>query len=108
MNKKYKVRVPSNDIDVYDVLVAFGVTCPARQHAIKKLLRAGQRGQKSVRDDLREAQASIIRALEISSGPLPLVPETYPVPSSDDLSGILHGGEDGRQASDLIPKRNND
>ena len=25
-------------VDVYDVLEAFGVTCPARAHAIKKLL----------------------------------------------------------------------
>lgn len=30
-------------VDVYEVLVAFDVTCPAIQHAIKKLLACGQR-----------------------------------------------------------------
>jgi hypothetical protein len=52
-------------VDVYDVLVAFGVTCPARQHAIKKLLCAGLRGKGSVRDDLMESLMSIERALEL-------------------------------------------
>jgi hypothetical protein len=52
-------------IDVYDVLAAFGVTCPARQHAIKKLLCAGQRGAKDELVDVVEARASIERALDL-------------------------------------------
>ena len=32
-------------VDVYSVLEAFDVRCPARQHAIKKLLCAGLRGK---------------------------------------------------------------
>lgn len=56
-------------IDVYDVLVAFGVTCPARQHAIKKLLCAGLRGNGDVRQDLLEAVRATERAVELISTP---------------------------------------
>ena len=52
-------------VDVYDVLMAFGVTCPARQHAIKKLLAAGMRGQKETAQDLEEARQSVVRAQEL-------------------------------------------
>lgn len=45
----------SVEIDVYAVLDAFQVTCPARQHAIKKLLCAGIRGKGSQMQDLEEA-----------------------------------------------------
>ena len=51
--------------DVYDVLRAFEVACPATQHAIKKLLMAGKRGHKDTMQDLKEARASIDRAIEI-------------------------------------------
>lgn len=52
-------------IDVYDVLTAFGVTCPATQHAIKKLLCAGTRGHKDAATDLAEALTAIQRAIEL-------------------------------------------
>jgi hypothetical protein len=52
-------------IDVYDVLKAFGVTCPALQHAIKKLLCAGLRGGKSAEQDISEAANSCQRAIEL-------------------------------------------
>jgi hypothetical protein len=52
-------------VDIYDVLKAFEITCPARQHAIKKLLLAGGRGSKSERTDLEEAGNSIKRATEL-------------------------------------------
>lgn len=52
-------------VDVYDVLRAFGVTCPATQHAIKKLLCPGQRGSKSAVQDLREAIGSIERSIQL-------------------------------------------
>lgn len=42
-------------VDVYAVLEAFGVTCSARQHAIKKLLCAGLRGKGSELSDLDDA-----------------------------------------------------
>lgn len=53
-------------VDVYSVLDAFGVTCPATQHAIKKLLMPGQRGAKSREDDLLEASRSMVRALDMA------------------------------------------
>ena len=52
-------------VDVYAVLEAFGVTCPARQHAIKKLLCAGLRGKGNQLDDLIGALAAINRAIEL-------------------------------------------
>jgi hypothetical protein len=57
--------------DVYSVLVAFGVTCPARAHAIKKLLLPGQRGAKSEVQDLKEALASVSRAIDMARARLP-------------------------------------
>jgi len=52
--------------DVYSVLVAFGVTCPARGHAVKKLLMPGQRGSKGEVQDLDEAITSVARAVELA------------------------------------------
>lgn len=52
-------------VDVYDVLKAFKVHCPATQHAVKKLLCAGLRGQKNCALDLFEAGLSISRALRM-------------------------------------------
>jgi hypothetical protein len=53
-------------IDVYDVLKAFDITCPATQHAIKKLLAAGERGHKDKQTDLDEAIQSIQCAKELA------------------------------------------
>ena len=71
---KYHRRIPSVvDIggftigDVYSVLEAFQVTCPARQHAIKKLLCAGIRGKGDSLQDLRETKDAIVRAIELEA-----------------------------------------
>ena len=66
-NNKYKRKVPTLEIDVYDILKAFNVVNPATQHAIKKLLCAGDRGYKDKVQDLKEALASISRAIELES-----------------------------------------
>jgi hypothetical protein len=50
-------------VDVYCVLEAFNVTCPARQHALKKLLCAGLRGKGDSIQDLTEARESVDRAI---------------------------------------------
>ena len=63
---KYAVDCKGRSIDVYDVLNAFGVTCPAAQHAIKKLLMPGKRGHKSELGDLLEARASVNRAIGLA------------------------------------------
>ena len=52
-------------VDVYSVLDAYDVRCPAVQHATKKLLMAGQRGVKSRLQDLKEAKVAIERAIEM-------------------------------------------
>lgn len=56
---------PAVDIDVYAVLEAFDVTCPAIQHCIKKLLMAGRRGKGNRLDDLVGALAALNRAIEM-------------------------------------------
>jgi hypothetical protein len=65
LTNKYQRLVPSTTIDVYDVLMAWNVTNPAIQHAIKKLLQPGQRGHKTRAEDLQEALVSLQRAIEI-------------------------------------------
>lgn len=62
---KYKRKTKTNEIDVYDILVAFNVTCPAIGHAIKKLLCPGTRGHKDKIQDIKEAYISIERALQL-------------------------------------------
>lgn len=52
-------------VDVYAVIEAFKVTCPARQHAIKKLLCAGIRGKGGEVEDLQESIDSMFRAVEM-------------------------------------------
>lgn len=64
-NKYQRQIKPTVYVDVYDVLKAFKVTCPATQHAIKKLLCPGQRGVKDKAQDLKEARSSIDRAIEL-------------------------------------------
>ena len=68
IGNKYHKSVPGSIIDVYDVLVAFNVTNPATQHAVKKLLMPGSRGHKNVLTDLEEAHNSIKRAIQIEKG----------------------------------------
>jgi hypothetical protein len=51
--------------DVYDVLEAFNVTCPARAHAIKKLLCAGIRGKGNALQDLKETADAVARAITL-------------------------------------------
>lgn len=67
MTSKYHKKIRKETIDVYDVLVAFGVACPATQHAIKKLLMPGQRGAKDSLQDLHEAKQSIDRAIQLEA-----------------------------------------
>ena len=57
--------------DVYRVLRAFGVTCPAVQHAVKKLLMPGQRGSKDQLPDLEEALWSVSEAIDMARAELP-------------------------------------
>jgi len=64
-SKYHREIKPGVWVDVYSVLVAFGVTNPADAHAIKKMLMPGRRGAKDSIQDRKEAIASIERAIEI-------------------------------------------
>lgn len=80
-----RVNGAKAEVDVYDVIVAFGVTCPALQHAVKKVLCAGVRGNKTTTDDLNEAIISLQEALKFVEAEEPNVtpaptPEPVPVP----------------------------
>jgi len=62
--KEIKGKI-NGKIDVYSVLITFEVTCPARQHAIKKLLCAGKRDKCDELQDLQEAKQAIERAIDL-------------------------------------------
>lgn len=55
----------SIQVDVYCVLEAFGITCQATGHALKKLLCAGDRGKGDRLADLKGALAAVNRAIEL-------------------------------------------
>ena len=55
-------------VDVYDVLEAFVVTCPALSHLAKKALCAGLRGHKDKGQDLVDIVKSAGRAVELHKG----------------------------------------
>jgi len=61
----FKPVPTTSHVDVYWVLTAWEVHCPAVAHAVKKLLCAGQRGVKDRVRDLEEAVASVKRAIEL-------------------------------------------
>ncbi len=65
---KYHRTIKGVQIDVYDVIVAYGVTCPALAHALKKMLMPGQRHAKTFEQDINEAIASLQRAKELAAG----------------------------------------
>ena len=65
-NSKYDVEINGTTLDVYDVLKAWNVTNPALQHLIKKALQAGNRGHKTLDQDMDDIVASAIRARELA------------------------------------------
>lgn len=54
-----------DEVDIYRLLLLFGVTDPCLAHAIKKLIAAGGRGTKSFETDVRESVKTLQRRLEI-------------------------------------------
>jgi hypothetical protein len=54
-----------DSIDVYRVLQLFDVRDPCIQHAIKKLMVAGDRGYKDISKDIQEAIISLERWQEM-------------------------------------------
>jgi hypothetical protein len=62
----YERNIKGVTVDVYDVLKGFNISCPAMQHAIKKMLFAGLRGAKDFNRDADEAILSIKRSKELN------------------------------------------
>mgnify|MGYP003677480472 FL=1 len=62
---KYTRTMKGIDCDVYDVLEAFNVICPALQHLLKKALNAGLRGHKDTLQDLKDIKDSAERAYDM-------------------------------------------
>lgn len=89
-NKYVRTIVPPpgcapGQTDVYAVLEAFAVTCPALQHALKKLLCAGLRSKASTLQDLREARDAVTRAIQMQEAREPLgKPRANPPRNSDE------------------------
>lgn len=63
-DKHYRFSYKGIKLDPYRILKIYKITDPAQQHAIKKLLRAGQ-SQKSLVQDLEEVIMSLQRQLEM-------------------------------------------
>lgn len=72
-------------IDTYCVNLMFGVTCPAKAHAIKKLLSSGTRGVKDAKQDVREAIEELEHHLYFLSNELPPMPEI----TDEDKEGLV-------------------
>ena len=62
---KYLVTVKGVTFDCYDLLKALNITCPAMQHAFKKVAYAGVRGHKNSKIDKEQAIQAIQRSLEL-------------------------------------------
>jgi hypothetical protein len=60
----YRYSYRGVKLDPYRIIDAYGITHPAHQHAIKKLLRAGK-SVKSLRQDIQEVQDALTRWLEM-------------------------------------------
>jgi len=104
---KYRKHIQvdqQGQVDVYDVLRAFEVTDPGLQHAIKKLLMPGMRGDKNFTEDLVESIDAIratiastkARSLggtyERPSGSLPeLAPALAAAPAMPPMGGKVPG-----------------
>lgn len=61
----FKPVASLHHVDVYRVLQLFAVNDPCLQHAIKKLLVAGGRGAKDIRQDVQEAIDTLQRWQEM-------------------------------------------
>lgn len=64
-NKYMREIKPGVWVDVYDVLHAWCVQNPALQHLIKKALQPGERGHKTMEQDMNDIVASALRAREL-------------------------------------------
>lgn len=60
----YNIQYKGVKLDPYRIMLAYGITHPAHQHALKKLLRAG-RSHKTMHEDIEEVIESLKRWQEM-------------------------------------------
>lgn len=77
-------------VDVYAVLEAYAVTCPAIAHAIKKLLAAGLRDKGDAVKDVKEARDAVSRAIELAEFRASLATPPGAPPVSPGPTGPAH------------------
>ena len=63
--KHYRFEYGGVKMDPYRIFTVYGIADPALQHAIKKILVAGGRGQKDATQDVEEAMQSLNRWQEM-------------------------------------------
>lgn len=90
----YAIRVKGVLIDPYRILLAYGITNPAQQHAIKKLLRAGK-DHLAWHEDIQEAIDSLKRGLEIHQEDLPTLEDIQAIYKERELPEPPTDGKDG-------------
>ena len=92
-----------DSIDIYRVIEIFGVQHAALQHALKKVMAAGQRGAKSAAQDVQEAIDSLTRWQSMAAEDATLharqrreagFAETFAAADSYDASDFAAGGTD--------------
>lgn len=92
-----------DSIDIYRVIEIFGVQHAALQHALKKVMAAGQRGAKSAAQDVQEAIDSLQRWQAMAAEDATLharqrreagFAETFAAADSYDASDFAAGGTD--------------
>ena len=79
-------------IDVYRVLLLFGVTDPCLQHAAKKLLVAGGRGTKAITHDVQDAIDSLERWKTMRAEDRvgePVMEHLPQIPDAEELMGAI-------------------
>jgi len=89
-------------IDVYRVLSLYGVTDPCIQHAIKKLLVAGDRGHKDIEHDVQDAIDTLNRWQEMRSEDTG-IPKSHKMPETE-VSIIVTGPDSSRiETRQILP-----
>lgn len=78
MDKHYQFTYKGIKLDPYRILKVYGISDPAQQHAIKKLLRAGE-SVKPLKEDIKEVILSLTRWLEMMEEEEELVCEEFDV-----------------------------
>jgi hypothetical protein len=97
MDKHYQFVYKGIKLDPYRIMQVYGITNPAQQHAIKKLLRAG-RSVKTTEQDIDEVILSLQRWKEMiredAEGPTDPFRDIVPMPGIPPSKIVRPGQHD--------------